>query len=70
MHLTTGRSLRNDDPGMTHDFTIAAWGVATRALTGSGVTDVVFTVPRESGSYPYRCPPHSQMMRGLVIVEP
>ena len=62
--------LRNDDAGLTHDFTIKSWSVATKTLAGKGAgTAVVFRVPEERGTVVYQCTPHSQMMRGTVQVE-
>ncbi len=62
--------LRNEDAGMTHDFAIGAWKVATRTLTRKGAESaVVFRVPAERGTTPYQCTPHSQMMRGSIQVE-
>lgn len=62
--------LRNEDRGMTHDFVITPWGVATKTLTEKGAQDVVeFRVPRQRGSSDYQCTPHAAMMRGRITVE-
>jgi plastocyanin len=60
--------LRNGDPGMTHDFTIQSWSVATRQLKGKGQDSVEFTVPDTRGTHAYSCTPHSAMMGGIVEV--
>ena len=62
--------LRNEDPGMTHDFVIKAWKVATRPISDRGAEDaVVFRVPDDRSSAGYQCTPHSEMMRGGIQVD-
>jgi Copper binding proteins, plastocyanin/azurin family len=62
--------LRNEDAGITHDFVINAWNVATRSLGDKGAQDsVVFRVPAERAPATYRCTPHSEMMRGGIQVD-
>lgn len=61
--------LRNEVPGMTHDFAVPGWRVATRALQGVGSDVVTVTVPTRPGQYEYICNPHSVMMRGSIEVE-
>jgi plastocyanin len=62
--------LRNEDAGLTHDFAIASWKIATKTLTEKGAeTAVVFRVPGDRGTTPYQCTPHAQMMRGSIQVE-
>jgi hypothetical protein len=62
-------TLRNEEPGMTHDFAIATWGAATRAVKGEGIDRIRLRAPRSRGTTEYVCRPHSVMMRGLMIVE-
>jgi plastocyanin len=62
--------LRNDEPGMRHDFAVQAWEVGTRILEDRGEADTVtFRVPAGRGEHVYLCTPHSQMMRGTIRVE-
>ena len=62
--------LRNEDPGMTHDFSVKAWKVTTKTLTQKGQEDdVVFRVPKRRGETPYQCTPHPEMMKGSIQVE-
>ena len=64
--------LRNDDPGMTHDFAMQGPGRLERAsrLIESGDSDrIEFTVPDSArGEYDYLCSSHPRMMRGVVEV--
>jgi hypothetical protein len=62
--------LRNDDPGMRHDFAIRAWTIATRVLEDRGQEDeIVFQVPAERGAQSYQCTPHAKMMSGEIRIE-
>ena len=62
--------LRNEDPGMTHDFSVTAWDLATKTLTHKGEWDaVVFHVPAQRGTIAYQCTPHSELMKGTITIE-
>ena len=62
--------LRNEDTGMTHDFVIKEWNIATETLTEKGAEDtVVFRVPKQRASTAYRCTPHAEMMKGSVYID-
>lgn len=62
--------LRNDEPGMRHDFVIKAWDVSTRLLDDRGEADTIsFRVPDTKGTASYICTPHSKMMSGTLRVE-
>lgn len=61
--------LRNEDPGMTHDFTVPGLDVATALLHERGQSAVVvFRAPRVAGEHDYSCTPHATMMRGRIAV--
>ena len=63
-------TLRNEDRGMTHDFTIRTWGVATKVLDDKGKDSVTFRVPgRGTEATSYTCSPHTAMMNGSIVVE-
>jgi hypothetical protein len=62
-------TLRNEDPGIVHDFAIPGWGVETRRLDGRGTDRVLFTVPDKAGTADYVCTPHSAMMFGILSIE-
>jgi hypothetical protein len=61
--------LRNDDSGMDHDFSVAAWQVKTELLSGVGEDTIVITVPDRKGTETYSCTPHAEMMRGTIRIE-
>ena len=61
--------LKNDDPGMNHDFTVPGWDVKTKLLEGRGEDTVTIKVPKKRGEQAYLCTPHAKMMRGTVRVE-
>ena len=60
--------LRNEAPGLLHDFEIPAWDVRTERIRAGQTTDVVFTVPATLGRSEYRCRPHAELMKGFVEV--
>lgn len=60
--------LRNADPGVTHNFAVAEWGLATRDLHGEGSGHLEFLVPEIPGPREYQCTPHAAMMRGTIDV--
>ena len=63
-------TLRNEDRGMSHDFSIKSWGVATKVLDGKGQDTISFRVPRGSNAATaYTCTPHTAMMNGAIVVE-
>jgi plastocyanin len=62
--------LKNEAPGLLHDFHIPAWGVQVTQIRAGETADVTFTVPREPGRFGYLCQPHSELMKGIVEVTP
>ena len=62
--------IRNEDPGMRHDFAVTQWKVSTRMLEDRGEEDtVLFRVPDQRGNVTYVCTPHAKMMSGTLRVE-
>ena len=62
--------LRNEAPGLLHDFAIPAWSVQTDQIRAGESTEVTFTVPLAPGRSEYLCRPHAEMMNGHVEVTP
>lgn len=60
--------LRNEQPGVAHNFAIDGWDVKTRELRGRGTTRVEFEVPSAPGAHRYLCTPHAAMMAGTIDV--
>jgi len=61
-------TLRNEEPGVTHNFAIPAWDVDSGGLAGPGEARVEFVVPDTKGREAYQCTPHATMMRGRIVV--
>jgi heme/copper-type cytochrome/quinol oxidase subunit 2 len=61
-------TLRNEAPGLIHDFRIPSWDFKTDQVRGGESTSVALTVPGSQGRYEYMCGPHSNMMHGFVEV--
>jgi plastocyanin len=59
--------LRNEEPGVLHDFAVADWKVGTRRIR-EGSDSVVFRVPDAPGRTVYVCNPHARMMRGIIEI--
>ena len=60
--------LRNEAPGLLHDFVIPDWGVTLAATRAGEQREVAFSVPDAPGRVEYRCRPHSGMMSGFIDV--
>ena len=60
-------TLRNDDRGMSHDFGIPAFGVATGVVEFGAEKSITFTVPEKPSPATYICTPHSAMMSGRIL---
>ena len=61
--------LRNEDHGMTHDFTIPGWRTASKRVESGKETSVTFRVPDAASSQSYFCQPHAAMMQGTIQIE-
>ena len=62
--------LKNDDPGMSHDFVVRDWDVATKILEDRGQQDAItFKAPSAPGEKVYHCTPHALLMRGTIRVQ-
>lgn len=61
--------LRNEDPGMIHDFTVPAWNAVTRRLNAGEEAVLQFKAPEQPGLGAYSCSPHGELMRGTIRVE-
>ena len=61
-------TLRNEAPGLIHEFRIPSWNVKSDQIRGGASTSVAVTVPSNQGRYEYLCGPHSEMMHGFVEV--
>jgi plastocyanin len=60
--------LENVDAGLTHNFAVPDWDVATEELEGRGTATIDVTIPDAVGRYEYTCTPHAVMMRGTIEV--
>jgi plastocyanin len=72
MALTVGEqvkvTIRNEDKGMLHDFSIPEWGVRTGSVEWGTERSITFRVPPTASTPSYICTPHSAMMSGRIIV--
>jgi len=72
IRVRTGESIevhvRNETPGVLHDFAIADLGVAIAPIAPDTSGSIVFRAPPAAGAHGYVCRPHAQMMRGVLAV--
>ena len=61
-------TVRNEDRGMLHDFSVPAWGVRTGSVEWGTERSITFRVPTNASTLSYICTPHSAMMSGRIIV--
>ena len=61
-------TIRNEEKGMLHDFSIPEWGVRTGSVEWGTERAVTFRVPATASSLAYVCTPHSMMMSGRITV--
>ena len=63
--------LRNEEPGMRHDFAVPALrGASMASLDWNETGELTLRVPDQPGTYEYTCRPHRLMMRGTLRVVP
>ena len=74
LHFRAGERIRvvlkNEAPGLLHDFEIPEWNVKLDQLRAGESGEVVFMVPASPGRHRYRCRPHAELMHGAVEVAP
>ncbi len=74
LHFRAGERVRvvlkNEAPGLLHDFEIPAWNVRIEQLRAGETGEVVFTLPAGPQRTEYRCRPHAELMHGMVEVTP
>ena len=61
-------TIRNEEKGMLHDFSIPEWGVRTGSVEWGDERSITFRVPAAASTLSYVCSPHSVMMSGRIIV--
>jgi hypothetical protein len=74
LHFRAGERVRvvlkNEAPGLLHNFEIPAWNVKVDQLRAGETGEVVFTVPDRPQRSEYRCRPHAELMHAVVEVAP
>jgi plastocyanin len=60
--------LRNETPGIAHDFAVPALNVSIPLVAEGEQASVTFTVPKTAGRYRYLCRPHAAMMSGTLEI--
>ena len=60
--------VKNQDPGITHGFTVEALQTSIDRIQAGTAASLSFRAPAESGRHEYVCLPHALMMRGVLVV--
>ena len=61
--------VKNQDAGITHALTFTSLRASIDRIEPGTTQGIQFRAPRKPGRYVYVCPPHAQMMKGLLLVE-
>jgi plastocyanin len=61
-------TVRNRDPGITHALGIQALSASIDTLSPGSTKSLTLRVPDQPGRFEYVCPPHAEMMRGVLMV--
>ena len=60
--------VRNQDPGITHGFAIGSLRASIDRIEPGATERMQFRAPAKPGRYEYVCPPHAQMMKGVLLI--
>ena len=60
--------VRNQESGITHGFGVASLGALVDQIDPGATESLWLQAPADPGRHEYVCPPHAQMMRGVVLV--
>jgi len=60
--------VRNQDAGITHGFAVGSLRAAIDRIEPGATERKQFRAPAKPGQYEYLCPPHAQMMKGVLLV--
>ena len=60
--------VRNQDPGITHALGIVSLAASIERISPGATASLSFRAPTEVGRHEYVCPPHAEMMRGVLLV--
>jgi len=61
--------VKNQDIGITHGFAVTSMRAAMDRIEPGSTERTRLRAPAIPGRYEYVCPPHAQMMKGLLLVE-
>jgi plastocyanin len=60
--------VKNQDPGITHALAIASLRASIDRIEPGTTQGIQFRAPGKPGRYVYVCPPHAQMMKGVLLI--
>jgi plastocyanin len=60
--------VKNQDTGITHALSVGATRASIDRIVPGATETMKFRAPDKPGRYEYVCPPHAQMMKGVLLV--
>ena len=60
--------VKNQDSGIMHALAIASLRASIARIEPGSTQGIQFRAPRKPGRYEYVCPPHAQMMKGVLLI--
>ena len=60
--------VKNLDTGITHALSVEASRASIDRIVPGATETTKFRAPAKPGRYEYVCPPHAQMMKGILLV--
>ena len=60
--------VKNQDSGITHALAVAPLRASIDRIAPGSTGNMKLRAPKWAGRYEYACPPHAQMMKGVLLV--
>jgi plastocyanin len=60
--------ITNQDPGITHGFSVTALQISIDRIQAGTTTSLSFRAPARPERHEYVCPPHALMMKGVLLI--
>ena len=60
--------VKNQDLGITHGLAVGSARATIDRIVPGSTERMKFRAPDKAGRYEYVCPPHAQMMKGVLLV--
>jgi plastocyanin len=61
-------TVKNQESGITHALSIVPFRASIDRIEPGSTRGMQFQAPGKPGRYEYVCPPHAQMMKGVLLI--